>query len=173
MFRQAQSTDFDDIMALYRQLNPDDPAITDEFVRSTFNQILTTEWLRLYVLEKDERVIATTYLNVIPNITRSASPYAVIENVVVDCARRGRGYGKMIMTRTLQHAWNAGCYKVLLMTGSRQESTHAFYRACGFSADAKTGYTARPTSPALPTDPEVEINRSIGYDHDDAATTHS
>ncbi|GAA4978090.1 GNAT family N-acetyltransferase [Actinopolymorpha pittospori] len=144
MFREAQSTDFDAIMALYRQLHPHDPPITDGSDRVTFDQILATEWLHLYVLEQDETVIATTYLNLIPNITRSASPYAVIENVVVDETRRGRGHGKMIIAHTLQQAWDAGCYKAMLMTGSRRESTHAFYRACGFSADDKTGYTARP-----------------------------
>ena len=41
-------------------------------------------------------------------------------------------------------AWAAGCYKVMLMTSSRRESTHAFYRACGFSDTVKTAYLARP-----------------------------
>ncbi|MBO0813126.1 MAG: GNAT family N-acetyltransferase [Microlunatus sp.] len=144
MFREARRTDFDAIMALYRQLHPHDPPVTDGSGRATFEQILDTGWLQLCVLELDGTVIATTYLNLIPNITRSARPYAVIENVVVDAERRGRGYGKMIMAHTLQRAWDAGCYKAMLMTGSRRESTHGFYRACGFSADDKTGYTARP-----------------------------
>lgn len=91
-----------------------------------------------------ERVAATTYLNIIPNLTRSASPYAVIENVVVEKSLRGTGLGKRIMTSTLEAAWAAGCYKVMLMTGSSNPATHAFYRACGFSPDAKTAYLARP-----------------------------
>jgi hypothetical protein len=40
-------------------------------------------------------------------------------------------------------AWDAGCYKVMLMTGSDKPGTQAFYRACGLSADYKTAYTAR------------------------------
>ncbi len=48
------------------------------------------------------------------------------------------------MAATLQCAWDAGCYKAMLMTGSRTPGTHAFYRACGFSPDAKTAYLARP-----------------------------
>jgi hypothetical protein len=32
-----------------------------------------------------------------------------------------------------------------LMTGSRKPATHAFYRACGFAAEAKTAYVARPS----------------------------
>lgn len=110
-----------------------------------FEQIISSPGLHIYVLEQDRVVVATTYLNVIPNLTRAASPYAVIENVVVDEARRGTGLGKRIMAATLQAAWDAGCYKVMLMTGSRKPSTHAFYKACGFSDTAKTAYLARPT----------------------------
>lgn len=144
MFRSAEPRDFDDIIRLYRQLQPNDPVLDDGSDTATFKQILGTEGLQLFVLEIDGRVVATTYLNVIPNITRSASPYAVIENVVVDESLRGTGLGKQIMAGTLQAAWNAGCYKAMLLTGSRDPSTHAFYKACGFVADVKTAYLARP-----------------------------
>jgi len=33
----------------------------------------------------------------------------------------------------------------MLLTGSRNPATHAFYRACGFSSEYKTGFTARPS----------------------------
>jgi hypothetical protein len=48
------------------------------------------------------------------------------------------------MAATLQAAWDAGCYKVMLQTGSRRESTHAFYRRCGFDPEEKTAYVAHP-----------------------------
>ena len=85
-------------------------------------QILSTPGLQLFVLDVDGVVVATTYLNVIPNLTRSASPYAVIENVIVEESLRGRGLGKEIMAATLQVAWDAGCYKAMLLTGSRRPS---------------------------------------------------
>ena len=112
-----------------------------------FEEIVRAPGLRIFVLEEDGVIVATTYLNVIPNLTRSASPYAVIENVVVDESRRGTGLGKEIMAATLGAAWDAGCYKAMLMTGSRRPSTLAFYRACGFSPDAKSAFLARPPSP--------------------------
>ncbi|AWS44405.1 GNAT family N-acetyltransferase [Streptosporangium sp. 'caverna'] len=145
MFREARPGDFDQIIRLYRQLQPDDPVLKDGSDAAAFQQILGSPALYLFVLELDGVVVATTYLNVIPNITRSASPYAVIENVVVEESRRGTGLGRQIMAGTLQAAWDAGCYKTMLMTGSRKPVTHAFYRACGFSADAKTAYVARPS----------------------------
>ncbi|WBC16292.1 GNAT family N-acetyltransferase [Micromonospora sp. WMMA1998] len=146
MFRAARPDDFAQIVRLYRQLNPDDPHLTDGSDARAFARILATAGLHLFVLDLDGAVVATTYLNVIPNISRSASPYGVIENVVVDESRRGTGLGKRIMAGTLQAAWDAGCYKAMLMTGSRRPATHAFYRACGFSGDAKTAYlAARPS----------------------------
>lgn len=144
MIRDAGPDDFEAVLGLYRQLQPDDPVLTDRSDRSMFDQILESTGLHLLVLEADGRVIATTYLNVIPNITRSASPFAVIENVVVDAHYRGRSLGKRLIAATLERAWSAGCYKAMLMTGSSNPNTHAFYRACGFSPDAKTAYLARP-----------------------------
>ena len=141
--REAASPDFEAVVDLYRQLHPQDPVITDGSDRVAFDEILAAPGLTLYVLEHDHRVVATTYLNVIPNMTRSAAPYAVIENVVVAEDLRGRGFGKTIMAGTLQAAWDRGCYKVMLMTGSRRPSTHGFYRACGLSAEEKTGYSMR------------------------------
>ena len=145
LFREAGPGDFEDVLRLYRQLHPGDPVLHDGSDAAAFTQILGSPGLHLFVLEVDEVVVATTYLNLIPNLTRSASPYAVIENVVVDQAVRGTGLGKQIMADTLQAAWDAGCYKAMLQTGSRRASTHAFYRACGFSPDAKTAYLARPS----------------------------
>ncbi|MEV0800804.1 GNAT family N-acetyltransferase [Kribbella sp. NPDC050281] len=143
MFREADAGDFDAVMQLYRQLHPRDSLGGRE--ADVFTQILRTPGLRLFVLEVDRVVVATTYFNLIPNLTRGAAPYAVIENVVVDADRRGTGLGKEIMARTLQAAWDAGCYKVMLMTGSRTPATHQFYKACGFDPGEKTAYVSRPT----------------------------
>ena len=144
VFREAEPGDFDQIMGLCRQLQPSDPVL-GRHRRCRVQADPELARPAPVVLEDNGTVIATAYLNVIPNLTRSAAPYAVIENVVVDKALRGTGRGKQLMAATLQAAWDAGCYKAMLMTGSRNPATHAFYRACGFSADAKTGYVARPS----------------------------
>jgi predicted GNAT family N-acyltransferase len=145
VFREARAGDFEDVIRLYRQLQPEDPVLQDGSDAAAFDQILSSPGLHLFVLELNGVVVATTYLNLIPNITRSASPYAVIENVVVEESLRGTSLGKQIMAGTLRAAWEAGCYKAMLMTGSRKPATHSFYRACGFSPDAKTAYVARPS----------------------------
>ncbi|MFB6723167.1 GNAT family N-acetyltransferase [Kribbella sp. NPDC056345] len=144
MFREAGAADFASVMELYRQLHPADAVVPEERARTVYDEILQTPGMRLFLLEEDGVAIASTYLNVIPNLTRGAARYGVVENVIVDAARRGTGIGKAVMAGTLQAAWDAGCYKVMLLTGSKRESTHAYYRACGFVAGAKTGFVAHP-----------------------------
>lgn len=144
MIREARADDFLAVMGLYRQLNPDDPVVGDGSDRTTFEKIIADPSLYLLVVEIDGEVVATTYLNVVPNLSRSVAPYAVVENVVVESALRGNGVGKQIMAATLQVAWDAGCYKAMLMTGSKRPSTLGFYRACGFDQEAKTAFLARP-----------------------------
>src|SRR4051794_6958115 len=100
-FREAQAGDVAGLMRLYRQLHPDDPDLNDGVVDAVVSQILNSPGLRLFVLEQQDVIVATTYLNVIPNLTRLASPYAVIENVVVDESLRRTGLGRQIMAATL------------------------------------------------------------------------
>jgi GNAT superfamily N-acetyltransferase len=140
--RDAREQDFDRVMELYRQLQPRDPVLLDGEDLAVFRKILESAMLRLLVLEDQGQIQSTCYLNVIPNITRSASPYAIVENVVTDELSRGQGYGKRIIGHALEAAWDAGCYKVMLQTGSKRESIHAFYRACGFAGDDKHAYVA-------------------------------
>jgi GNAT superfamily N-acetyltransferase len=144
VIRDATSADLAAVLGLYRQMHPNDPELDGATIESVFGQIEASPQLRLLVLELDGAVVATTYLNLIPNLTRAAAPYAVVENVVVDESRRRTGLGKQLMAGTLAIAWDAGCYKVMLMTGSTRPATHAFYRACGFDGDAKHAYLARP-----------------------------
>ncbi len=142
--RKALAPDVPALLRLYGQLHPNDPVLEDGSDLAVFETIFASDWLTLYLLEDRGRVLATAYLNVVPNVTRGARPYAIIENVVTDSAVRGQGYGKALMAGVLEAAWAQGCYKAMLQTGSRQPATHAFYRACGFSPDDKTGYVARP-----------------------------
>lgn len=137
--------DFGPLMQLYAQLHPDDPVVDGGRDRRVFDEILLDPNLYLFVLEDTSgQLNATCYMNVIPNLTRNASPYAVIENVVTHERARNQGLGKQVIKHALEMAWQLGCYKVMLQTGSRAAATHNFYEACGFRADEKTAYLARP-----------------------------
>lgn len=142
LIREARAEDLPRLLQLYQQLQPADPVLGEARAREAFDQILARPGMTLFVLARGHSIEATCYLNIIPNLTRSARPYAIIENVVTEAALRGQGLGKQIIQHALAAAWQAGCYKVMLQTGSKRESTHAFYRACGFSGNDKQAYVA-------------------------------
>ncbi|MBC7957384.1 MAG: GNAT family N-acetyltransferase [Cytophagales bacterium] len=144
LVRLARPEDLPALLVLYRQLHPDDPDVDLTLSKAVFDGILASPHFELFVAEADGVVAATCYLNVIPNLSRKLAPYAVLENVVTDQALRNQGIGKAIVGHALHLAWQRGCYKVMLLTGSRKESTHQFYRACGFLADEKFAFVAKP-----------------------------
>ena len=141
--RIAQPADLEKVMALYYQLNRSDPILAADQSRKTYSEILEADGLNIFVYESAGQIVSTCYLNIIPNLKRSASPYAVIENVVTDETQRGQGFGKLIIQHAVDYAWSRNCYKVMLMTGSKEESTHAFYRSCRFDGDEKQAYIIR------------------------------
>lgn len=143
--RSATMDEFESVMHLMRQLNADDPdSIIDEC--AVYKRILDNSALTLLVADNGSGIIGSCYLNVIPNLTRGGRSYAVIENVITDIGHRQRGVGRRLIDHASAIAWNAGCYKIMLLSGRSTESVRAFYNSCGFDSDAKQAYVMRAPS---------------------------
>lgn len=144
--RRATNHDLPVILRLYHFLNPDDPVHDpqDVTVRQLWHGIMNDDRLRYFVAETRGRVVATCTLTLIPNLTRNLKPYGVIENVVTDPEFRRQGFATALLRHALSDAWSEGCYKVMLSTGSRRESTLRFYENAGFKRGIKTGFVAHP-----------------------------
>jgi N-acetylglutamate synthase-like GNAT family acetyltransferase len=145
IIRKAEKKDYASIMALYRQLQPDDPVVDESKGKPVFGSIIESESNSLIIAEINNSVVSSCYLNIIPNLTRNVRPYAVIENVITDLNYRNRGIGKAIMQYAINQAWEAGCYKVMLLTGRKEESTLEFYRSCGLESSLKTAFIVKHT----------------------------
>ena len=134
------------LLELYVHLNPDNAAVPDDvLLLPAWERILSDPNVYCFVAETGGVLTGSCLLAVVPNLTRGARSFGVIENVVTHRDYRRQGIGTRLMRRALHAAWDAGCYKAMLQTGSRTPATHAFYRACGFSPDAKKAYLARPS----------------------------
>ena len=142
LVRAATRDDHDAVLDLMHYLNPDDPPIPDSASPTVFAEILESHSFSIIVVEKYNTIVGTCYLNRIPNLTRCASPYAIIENVVVHPDYRRQGIGNAVMSYALDLAKNAGCYKAMLLTG-RNPNVHEFYTACGLQSGAKTAFVVR------------------------------
>lgn len=140
--RLAGTDDLSAILSLYAQLSPGDELPDPVAARATWKRILDSEMMSVHVGVCEDALVATCVLVVVPNLTRNQSPFALIENVVSDARFRGRGFGSRVVQAAIDHAWAAGCYKVMLMTGRTEPAVLAFYQACGFTSD-KTAFQIR------------------------------
>ena len=140
--RQCQPGDADKLLTLYRELQPDDPVLPVSDAVARLEQLHRLPASGIFLGCIGAEPVTTCMLVVIPNLTRGGAPYALIENVVTANAYRRHGYGRLILQSAIEAAWQAGCYKVMLLTGSTRPETLAFYEAAGFE-QSKTGFQIR------------------------------
>lgn len=141
--RPAEIRDLNDLLRLYRQLNLADPEADQDAAAAVLSEMIESPIMEVLLALGGSQAVSTCTLLVVPNLTRALSPYAVIENVVTDAAFRGRGAGRAVMNYAIGKAWKAGCYKIMLMTGTQREGTIAFYESLGFRSDSKTAMDLR------------------------------
>jgi len=142
LVRAATLEDHDRVMELMCFLQPNDPKLSEAESQSIFSEIVNSRRFIILVAEKHKCIASTCYINIIPNLTRHAAPYAVIENVVTHPDFRRQGIGKALMTHALELAKTVGCYKVMLLTGGDQDVLE-FYKSCGMKSGVKTAFIER------------------------------
>ena len=94
----------------------------------------------LIVCEIEGKLVASCVCVVIPNLTRNVRPYAFVENVVTHADYRQKGYATACLNYAKQIAEKNQCYKMMLLTGSKRESTLNFYRNAGYNSSDKTAF---------------------------------
>lgn len=143
MIRRATPDDAESIQELYGHLIPEDPVVPADQFAKVFAKITQGEGNVILVGEDQGQIVSTCYLNLIPNLTRSMRPYALIENVVTHPDHREKGHGTAVIQAAMQVARDHGCYKVMLLTGSKRPSTLRFYEGAGLKAKEKTAFHTR------------------------------
>lgn len=145
IIRKIRPDELPALLDLYRHLHADDPAlpVTAE-IEQLWACILADPARRYLVAEVGGRLVASCVLVIIPNLTRGARPYGLIENVVTHPDFRKRGLGTQLLKAALTFAWEQQCYKVMLLTGRQDEATLRFYQQAGFEGGVKTGFVAKP-----------------------------
>jgi GNAT superfamily N-acetyltransferase len=131
------------LLALYRHLHEDDPEPDPARAEAAWAALLDSGLTTVIVADAGALLVASCTLAIVPNLTRNARPYGVVENVVTHAAHRRTGLGRQVLAAALDAAWEAGCYKVMLATGSRREETLRFYESAGLARGGKTYFEAR------------------------------
>ncbi|MBO7158426.1 MAG: GNAT family N-acetyltransferase, partial [Clostridia bacterium] len=94
----------------------------------------------IIVKEAEGKIVSSCVCVVIPNLTRGVRPYAFVENVVTHKEFRGKGYATECLQYAKEIALRANCYKMMLLTGSKEASTLDFYRRAGYNSTDKTAF---------------------------------
>jgi GNAT superfamily N-acetyltransferase len=142
-YRAAREEDLEGLLALYRQLNPEDAPLDFESALAIWRESASKGMTEYFAAAEDGVVVSACCVTVIPNLTRGGRPYAMIENVITDEGRRGEGLGRRVVMRAVEFAKARGCYKVVLLSGAKRAQAHAFYEAIGFDGDSKRGFEIR------------------------------
>ena len=139
--REAEVTDLDALLELYRELMKGDRASAQPGEATGSRPVLETMLAdpdrHLLVASIDAEVLGTVDLLVATNLTHRHEPWAMIENVVVAARSRRRGIGRALMEHSFGLARRAGCYKVQLMSGMDRGPAHIFYEGVGMEPVAQ------------------------------------
>ncbi len=126
-------------LELYDVLHGFVPADLDP---ASFNRVLNHDGTQIIGAFQHNTLCAMVTLHILPNITISGRPYALIENVATGPAHREKGFARAAMSHAIDAAWAAECYKIMLLTG-RASQAKGFYEKLGFQADEKWGMQLR------------------------------
>ena len=140
MLRETKENDLNELLELYLHLHEETVPEMSEHLKGTWNTILQDKNHHIIVKEVDGRIVSSCVCVIIPNLTRNIRPYAFVENVVTHVDYRGKGYATECLNYAKEIAENENCYKMMLLTGSKKESTLEFYRRAGYNSSDKTAF---------------------------------
>ncbi len=113
-----------------RRESPDDlgPYVT------ALERLSTDPNQHLVVAVREERVVGTLQLTVVPGLSRRGSTRSIIEGVRVHTDERGSGLGTRLIEWAIGTSRQEGCHLVQLTSDNTRTDAHRFYERLGFTA---------------------------------------
>ena len=140
MIREAKKEDLNDLLHLYLDLHEEKIPEYSPNLSKTWETILNDKNHHIILNEVDGILVSSCVCVIIPNLTRNARPYAFIENVVTHADYRGKAYATECLDYAREIAVGNHCYKMMLLTGSKKQSTLNFYAKAGYNSMDKTAF---------------------------------
>lgn len=140
MVREIYENELNELLELYLHLHEKSIPETTEHMHKTWKTIMQDANHHIIVKVADGKIISSCVCVIIPNLTRNVRPYAFIENVVTHADYRGKGYATECLDFAKTIAGQMNCYKMMLLTGAREEKTLKFYSNAGYNSTDKTAF---------------------------------
>jgi len=140
MVREAKKEDLNELLRLYLFLHEEAIPESNEHLKETWDRIIVDPNHHLIVNEIDGQIVSSCVCVIIPNLTRNVRPYAFVENVVTHAGYRKKGYAQECLNYARKIAEQENCYKMMLLTGSKNPETLHFYENAGYNSSDKTAF---------------------------------
>lgn len=140
MIREAGFSDLNGLLELYTYLHNNPIPENDGRLADLWYKIMGDRTHHIIVAEEDGVIASSCVCVIIPNLTHGQQPYALIENVVTRPEYRKKGLATACLDFAKGIVEKEGCYKIMLLTGSKEESTLRFYERAGFNRNDKTAF---------------------------------
>ena len=140
MVREINENELMELLELYLHLHEESVPKMSEHLEKMWNTIMQDENHHIIVKIVDNKIVSSCVCVVIPNLTRNIRPYAFVENVVTHGDYRGKGYATECLNYAKEIAEKSNCYKMMLLTGSKEDSTLKFYESAGYNHSDKTAF---------------------------------
>ena len=140
MVREIKKDELNELLQLYMFLHEETVPEMTKHLKDTWNTIIMEENHHIIVNEVNGKIVSSCVCVIIPNLTRNVRPYALIENVVTHSDYCGNGYATECLDFARELAVKSNCYKMMLLTGSKKETTLSFYVKAGYNSTDKTAF---------------------------------
>lgn len=141
--REVRAEDLEELLDLYTHLHETGIPADGRERENLWKRRLADPNYHILVAERDGRLCASCTLVVIENLTRNLRPYALVENVVTRREYRRQGLASACLNRARELAQACRCYKIMLLTGAKDEDTLRFYERAGYRRNEKTAFLQR------------------------------
>src|SRR5882757_9074621 len=88
----------------------------------------------LVVAVREDRVVGTLQLTVIPGLSRKGATRSIIEGVRIHADERGSGLGTLLIEWAVDESRRQNCQLVQLTSDATRTDAHRFYERLGFTA---------------------------------------
>lgn len=140
IIREIKENELNELLRLYTHLHESGVPENSEHLQKTWKTICGDDNHHIIVCEDEGRLVSSCVCVIIPNLTRNIRPYAFVENVVTHKDYRGKGCATACLNYAREIAVRENCYKMMLLTGSKSESTLNFYKRAGYNCTDKTAF---------------------------------
>lgn len=101
---------------------------------AAFKRLADDPHQRVVVAVRENRVVGTLQLTIVPGLSRQGATRSIIEGVRVHADERGSGLGTQFIRWAIEESRRENCQLVQLTSDVTRTDAHRFYERLGFTA---------------------------------------